>query len=365
MTDHSAADIAATIAAAESLIGATSSTQACTDLADFLQEQQLVARLPAHDAGQSDMVCIDGAVASEQTDELAWIAAVATASNAQLVRRKTLVVPVSSAMDQVRSAVMALCEMSAAVELLDNGTDTWMDGGLVTPLLSVVTAVQAADQQTATALCDLMDEIDAAEIIDGYIDHATQGSVAALPKQDTANTFCTAWADADELDDLTRQWLPRRRDRPVAGSVLQPGQFLAPRRGVEALRVMAKPPRSGHRRAAAWARILEELMADWRELTHPWVTYAVSLASTTERAVKIELTAPGTAADDELLDLAGRRAAQACSGLTGSRVIEPYQQYVVDHLAKNEVRGLLSRLMGQAQAALMGQHPGAVTHFRS
>ncbi|PZU00895.1 MAG: hypothetical protein DI630_13450 [Gordonia sp. (in: high G+C Gram-positive bacteria)] len=365
MTDELVADITATIAAAETLIGTTSSADACTDLAAYLRNQQLVSPLPELDADQAAMVCVDGAVASEQTDALAWIAAVATDSTSRVMRRKTMVVPVSSIMDQVRSAVMALCEMSAAVELYDAGIDAWMDGGLVTPLLSVATAVQSADQQTATALCDLMDAVDAAEIIDGYIDHATQGSMSALPKQDTANSFCLSWSGAAELDEQTRAWLPRRRDRIVAASVLEPGQFLVPRRGVEALRVAAKAPRSGHRRATAWARVLEDLMADWRELVHPWVTYAVPAGSTLGRAVKIELTAAATASDSDVLELAGLRAGQACAGLTGSRVIEPYQQYVVDHLAKTEVRGLLSRLVGQAQSVLMRDHPGAVSHFRS
>lgn len=365
MTDESVADITATIAAAEMLIGASNSADAYADLADYLREQQLASPLPELSAEQSSIVCVDGAVASEQTDALAWIAAVATDSTSTVMRRKTMAVPVSSAMDQVRSAVMALCEMSAAVELYDSGIDAWMDGGLVTPLLSVATAVQSADHQTATALCDLMDEVDAAAIIDGYVDHATQGSVSALPKQDTANSFCLSWSEAEALDEQTRVWLPRRRDRTVAAAALEPGQFLSPRRGVEALRVAAKQPRSGHRRATAWARALEELMADWRELVHPWVTYAVPAGSTLGRAVKVELTAPATASDHDIAELAGLRAGQACAGLAGSRVIEPYQQYVVDHLAKNEVRGLLSRLVGQAQAALLRDHPGAVSHFRS
>lgn len=365
MTDELVADITATIAAAESLIGATSSADACADLAAYLRAQNLMSPLPTLTADQAAMVCVDGAVASEQTDALAWIAAVATDSTSKVMRRKTMVVPVSSAMDQVRSAVMALCEMSAAVELYDYGIDAWMDGGLVTPLLSVATAVRSADQQTANALCDLMDAVDAAAIIDGYIDHATQGAVSALPKQDTASSFCLTWSGAESLDEQTRQWLPRRRDRMIAAAVLEPGQFLAPRRGMEALRVAAKPPQSGHRRATAWARILEDLMADWRELVHPWVTYAVPAGSTMGRAVKVELTAKATASDSEVLELAGLRAGQACAGLAGSRVIEPYQQYVVDDLAKTEVRGLLSRLVGQAQAVLMREHPGAVSHFRS
>lgn len=365
MTDESVADIAATIAAAETMIGATSSADAHADLAGYLRDEQLALPLPELNAEDAAMVCVDGAVACEQTDTLAWIAAVATDSTSRVMRRKTMVVPVSSSMDQVRSAVMALCEMSVAVELYDCGIDAWMDGGLVTPLLSVATAVQSADPQTATALCDLLDEVDAAAIIDGYIDHATQGSMSALPKQDTANSFCLAWSQADALDEQTRLWLPRRRDRTVAAAALGDGQFLSPRRGVEALRVAAKAPRSGHRRAAEWARVLEELMADWRELVHPWVTYAVPAGSAIGRAVKVELTAPATASSTDVAELAGLRAGQACGGLTGSRVIEPYQQYVVDYLAKTEVRGLLSRLVGQAQSALMRDHPGAVSHFRS
>lgn len=183
MTDESVADIAATIAAAETMIGATSSADAHADLAGYLRDEQLALPLPELNAEDAAMVCVDGAVACEQTDTLAWIAAVATDSTSRVMRRKTMVVPVSSSMDQVRSAVMALCEMSVAVELYDCGIDAWMDGGLVTPLLSVATAVQSADPQTATALCDLLDEVDAAAIIDGYIDHATQGSMSRCPNR--------------------------------------------------------------------------------------------------------------------------------------------------------------------------------------
>ncbi|MFL0579468.1 hypothetical protein [Dietzia sp. 179-F 9C3 NHS] len=365
MTDDSVVDIAATIAAAEGLLGVTDSAAAYTDLTSYLRQAGLLTDLPPLPETGSAMVCVDGAVAAEQTDTLAWIAAVATDSSSMLVRRKTMVVPVSSALDQVRSAVMALCEMSVAVELFDNDTPAWMDGGLVTPLLSVATGVQSADADTATALCDLLDAVDAAAIIDGYIDYATQGTVAALPKQDTASTYCTEWAAVEELREPTRSWLSRRRDRAVAAAVVPAGQFLVPRHGVEALRVSARPPRCGHRRATAWAHLLDDLLADWRDLVRPWVTYAVPAGASIGRAVKIEFTTPAQAGMDEVAALAGQRAAQACAGLTGTRVIEPYQQYVVDQAAKSEVRGLLARLVGQAQAALMAHHPSAVSRFRS
>ena len=311
------------------------------------------------------MVCVDGAVAAEQTDTLAWIAAVATDSSSRIIRRKTAVAPVSSGLDQFRSAVMALCEMSVAVELNDLKVPTWMDGGLVTPLLSVATGLQVADRDTATLLCDLMDSVDAAGIIDGYIDHATQGSISALPKQDTAATFCAEWSAIDELPERTRAWLARRRDRAVAASVVGPGQFLVPRAGVEALRVAAKAPASGHPRATAWARQLEALLTDWREMVNPWVTYAVPDGASVARAVKIEFTTPADADHEQVVDAAGQRAAEACAGVVGTRVVEPYQQYVVDQRAKSEVRGLLSGLVGQAQAVLLEQHPGAVSRFRS
>lgn len=364
MTDYSVHDITSTVAAAESLLDVTDSAAAQADLANHLRAQQLTATLPA--VGDADaLVCVDGAVATEQTDTLAWIAAVATDSGSRTVRHKTMVVPVSSALDQVRSAVMALCEMSVAVELFDSGIPAWMDGGLVTPLLSVATGVQSADSDTATALCDLLDAVDAQVIIDAYIDHATQGAVSALPKQDTATSFCLDWSTDDRLHEQTRSWLTRRRDRAIATSVLAPGQYLTPRPGTEALRVAAKAPQCGHRRATAWARHIDELLTDWRELVHPAVTYAVPDDAALGRAVKIEFTAPEHTGHDELIALAGVRAAQACSGLTGTRVIEPYQQYVVDQLAKSEVQGLMSRLLSQAQEALMGEHPEAVTRFRS
>lgn len=359
MSDHDT-DVWDTIEAALPLLGAGDAASACKDLASHLKSSGELAAIP--DVGDGpELVCVDGAVASEQTDTLVWIAAVATSSRRDTVRRKTAVAPVSSSTDLLKSAVMALCEMSMARQVCDEVGEAWMDGGLVTPLMSLSAALSIPDPATSAQLCNALDAVDGAGIVEDYIHFALHGRLAALPKQDTATSYCEAWAKNDRLTDTTRNWVARQRDRTVAGLVVPPGQFLTARHGIEALRVEASPSRRGDRRAAQWAHRIDTLLDQWRSGVQPQVLYCSPLDGVPGRSIKVEFTF----GDSDSLQLAGRRAAQASIGVTGTRVLEPIEQYWVDAYAKSEVQGLLVELVGMATDRLAEDHPSAVRHYRT
>lgn len=353
-------DVWATIDAALPLLGAGDASSACKDLAQHLASAGELLEIP--DAGDGpELVCVDGAVASEQTDTLVWIAAVATSSRRDAVRRKTAVAPVSSSTDLLKSAVMALCEMSMARQVCDEVGEAWMDGGLVTPLMSLSAALAIPDPATSAQLCDVLDAVDGAGIVEDYVHFALQGGLSALPKQDTATSYCEAWAGDDGLSHTTRNWVARQRDRTVAGLVVPPGQFLTARHGVEALRVEASPSRRGDSRAAQWAHRIDTLLGQWRSWVQPRVLYCSPADGLPGRAIKVEFTYAG---GDER-ELAGRRATQASTGVAGTRVLEPIEQYWVDAYAKSEVQGLLAELVSAATDRLATEHPSAVRHYRT
>lgn len=354
-------DIAATVAVAHALMGDGDAAAATEELTAALARTDAITAVQPHPEVDA-MVCVDGALAIEHSDALAWIAAVATDSTHTTLRTKTAVAPISSTVDAFSSAVMALCEMSIAREVCDEVGHAWMDGGLVTPLLSVVTGLLIEDRDTNRILCDVLADVDGAGIIEDYLHFATCGQIAALPKQDTAATFCAHWRSSlDGLAPPTRAWLGRQRDRTVAGLLLAAGHMLAPRPGVEALRVEAKIPPHADPRAEDWLSGIEELLADWRAEVKPAVTYLAPTAATTGRATKIEFTYTDDVDRDQMAAL---RAAQVDAGIVGSRVIEPVAQYAVDRHAKTEVKGLLAELLTAADSAF-AQSPSAVRRYRT
>lgn len=352
-------DVRDTINSAMPLLGAGDAASACADLAAMLQGSAHIADIPEV-SDIPELVCVDGAVASEQTDTLVWVAAVAASSRRDDVRRKTAVIPVGSSTDAFKSAVMALCEMSMARQVCDEMGQAWMDGGLVTPLMSLSAALAIPDIATSAQLCEVLDSVDGAGIVEDYIHFALNGRLAALPKQDTATAYCEGWSGHPRLADSTRTWVARQKDRTVAGIVIPPGKYLAARHGGEALRVEASPSRRGDRRAAHWAHRIDSLLNEWRNGVQAHVLYCSPPDGVPGRAIKVEYTA----VDDDP-QLAGLHAAQASAGVAGTRVIEPVEQYWVDAFAKSEVQGLLAELVTAATDALAEQHPSAVRHYRT
>lgn len=353
------ADVDATVGAARVLIGSEDASSARAEVRSMLEHADVF--LPAGETVGTSR-CVDGAVAVEQAESLAWIAAVAADNRKHIVRPKTAVVPVSSAVEHVSSATMALCELSVALDVCDQDGRVWLDGGLVTSLLSISAALHVPDAITRHAFCDLLDAVGADSIVDDFVDYAATGALVALPKQDTATSYCTTWASEDGIGDNTQRWLSRQRDRAVAGSIMPRGTFLAPRFGVEARRLEVKPLGTADARAEAWISTLDAAAAAWREHVRPYVAYLAPAKGPAGRAVKIECT---VADGDDPTAVVAAHAAEINAAIKGSRIIEPYQQHLVDQAVKREVPGVLSELVGAARQALSDAHPEAVRHYRS
>jgi len=89
------------------------------------------------------LVCVDGAVASTQTDVLLWTAATAANSDNDHSIIHQGVAPIGPSTDRLRSAMMALCEMEMALYASKSAETVWMDGGLARPLFPSLRRCQA------------------------------------------------------------------------------------------------------------------------------------------------------------------------------------------------------------------------------
>lgn len=310
---------------------------------------------------------IDGAVAHEQTDALAWVCAVGARLNgraAPTVTEAAAVAPVSGDVERLRSALMACCELAAATTPgpTESGTRAvFMDGGLATPLISIAQGLLVRDADVDRAVREHYAAVDLPALVGRYVDLIEQGRVVALPKQDTATGFTSQWADTYsgrfEHPD-THLVLARMRDRPLAGSLLAPGEFLTPRPAHELARTEIK--QSTHDGAPPDA-LTAALAPQYRRLAamdRLHVTYLKPRRLPT-RVVKIEYreTAPSqwsTAATlSSLID-----------GVTmGPRVKEPLPQYQVDTAAKKAVTTALTKIMAVATLAL--DDSSATSHYRT
>jgi hypothetical protein len=356
-------DFEPVLATAAQLLGESDPREYRQFLIDHLVRQGAVHDVPLDHPEWAAIVCVDGGVASEQTDALTWIAAVGVNSANDSDVAAALVIPVGSHAERVRSMVMALCELAAALETIETHGEVWMDGSLATPLISVVTGLLVSDDVTSELICKALADYNADVLFGDFIHYASLGKIRALPKQDTATSYCEEWARQVQHGELAA-WLMMQRDRIVATQVLRPGQFLHPRRGKEAARVEAKVPATAAAATKGWAVQFEELLSHWRTDVDAYVTYAVP-ANSPLRAVKIEYTASSGTDGAEVLELAGTLCGQATESVLGSRILEPLPQHQADRLAKSQVTSLITQLGSAAQLAFRETHPAAVRHYRT
>lgn len=349
------------LAAAETLLERIDPAAYRGQIDSHLRSEQAIHQLPA--GGQDEpIVCVDGAVAHDQADALTWIAAVGVSSDRAATVPATMVLPVTTGIDRTRSMLMALCEMAAALEVLDQHGEVWLDGSLATPLISVGTGLLVADESASRLVSDTLTQCNADVLIGDFVHYATLGRIRAMPKQDTASGFCELWAAA--LDGPAADWLAGQRDRTTVGGLLRPGEYLLPRPAHEALQVTAKVGQESPDAMRSWAAMLNELLDHWRSEVDAYVTYMIP-AVAGDRAVKIEYTMPAEASPDAVAETAGALAARASSTMVGARIREPLPQHVADTLAKREVTVLIDQLTGAASSKFRARFPSAVTHYRT
>ncbi|WP_137726576.1 hypothetical protein [Prescottella subtropica] len=352
------------LAVAAQLLDSIDPQQRRHELRDHLTATHAVRVVPDHpDPTEPALICVDGAVAHDQTDALVWIAAVGVNSTSTVNVPATMVLPVSPTVERARSMLMALCELAAALQTADTNHVAWVDGSLATPLISIATGLLVTDPVVADLVCTTLTDCGADALIADYVHYALQGRLRALPKQDTASGFCQVWA---QQLGTAGDWLTTQSDRITATAILEPGEHLRPRPAVEALRVAAKTSADTPPAVRAWAQTIDEILDHWRHELHAYVTYVLP-ASAPMRAVKIEYTLPTDTPDIEAAadTLAATLAARAGDTMIGTRVLEPLPQHQADTLAKREVTALITQLVGAASTTFRDTHPAAVRHYRT
>lgn len=307
----------------------------------------------AADSGRP-VVCVDGAVTSTQTDVLTWVAVAATNSDGSVDHTAAAATVVGSHVTAVRSAIMAVAELHVAVQTAERYNEVWMDGSLATPLISIATSLSAVPTDAADGWSVTLREAGAVEVLEQYVELAHQGKVRALPKQDTAKVFTTAWArDVDQPP--AADWLRTQRDRLIVSGLLEPGTALSPQPMPVAAVVPAQPTNSALRHLADTIR---PLMLHWQDVT-PYVTYLAPRFL--DRPVKIEFTAAASESDSVAVDLCAR-IDPLCRG---PRVLEPLPQAEVDFRVKRQVQLVDSELLSSASTYFGDSYPDATRTYRT
>lgn len=302
------------------------------------------------------IACVDGAVADEQTDALVWATAVGVAQTTgrdDHATSATAVVPVSGDTERLRSALMATCELSAAVAWPDR--TVFMDGGLATPLISVAQGVTVTDPDVGQSLANHYRSRNVIETVDAYLDRLLEGHIAALPKQDTATGYIDLLRGAlrSSLPAAQISALARMRDRPLVSSILRPGEMLRPRPATELARTEAKP-NGGNPVAAALAKSYERL----HDANTVHVTY-FKPTRLPSRVIKVEYLER----DLERFTTAHTLVAALDEQTLGPRMKEPLMQHQVDQAAKRLVTSNLSTIT--ATAARLLDNASATSHYRT
>lgn len=291
--------------------------------------------------------CVDGAVASEQTDAVTWTTCVGVRQSPGLddvVVPCATVTPVGAETDRVRGALMASAEVAAALSTPPE-RQVFMDGGIATPLVSIAQGLAVTAPAAMDAIHEHYTHIDMPGLVADYVEAVLAGQIAALPKQDTSSAYSAAWAreHAHTVDAEVAQTLAGLRDRPTLTAVLRPGEWFTPRLADEMRHVEAKMmTRDGLRPArvdAHYARLREH------DALHV-LYFKPSLLP--ERVIKVEYreTDPGTWAD------ARRLIALLDSQTLGPRIREPIMQHEADAAAKQHVTLAMGEVMATATAAL-------------
>lgn len=355
---------------ARTLMGGPNGAQLLDQLRGLLEPRGWFKDVP--DAAEPQpMVVVDGADIVEQADTLAWLSAVAASSCRTWQHTYWQVAPAGGDAGRVAQTAMALSEMRTAVQVAaadPAGTSpaVWMDGALVTPLVSVAANMRVlADlDQGGRAMLQVLDDLDAETVLADYTAAAAAGRIAALPKQDTRSGYTALWGKAAAATGLTdlAGFLAGRRDRQVITPLLGAEQMTAPR--PETVVSVAEPPRIPAGAASdtrQWVKVVQDMVEAWAQTVAP-VGFYVAAASLPGHPIKVEFqprpdTPPGTDA--------ARLAATVVSQTAGPWMREPYPQYSVDGWCKQLVQDTQAGLLSAARTHLGGDSAWAVARYRT
>lgn len=322
--------------------------------------RDLIRTVPDPDPAAVSLACVDGAVASEQTDSLMWTCAAGVRQAPRLgdrIVQAATVTPVGAETERVRGALMASCEMRAALSTIEADPErvVFMDGGISTPLVSIAQGLSLSADGVADAVHEHYARIGLGTLVRDYVDAVLAGQIAALPKQDTSSGYTGSWAHTltDRVGERAAHSLENLRDRPVLSQLLAPGEWITPRPALEAARIEAKMlTRDGLRPAkvdADYARI--------RDNTSLYVTY-FKPRRLPDRVIKVEYREHDTASWARARQL----LAVLDAATLGPRIKEPLFQHEVDTAAKRAVTSLLSEVM---QVATSNLDPALTSHYRT
>lgn len=310
---------------------------------------------------QLPLLCVDGALATTQTDALVWTAASAGTSGSEPPIIHGAVAPVGPAADRISGATMALAEMQMAVKASLGHREVWMDGGLATPLISLSTALTDPNKHISASLAGVLERADSLETVAAYVELATQGRLLALPKQDTARAFSQHWAHIYAQEPALKDWLASRSDRSLTMALLSRGERTRTRTADEALRVEIKNVSTTPPTSKLWAEAMNPIFARWRTEVSAHIAYVMPRHGI-GRPIKIEMTTDNPQTAESRMDQA---ASIVDSQIVGPHIIEPLPQHLVDITVKRAVSSGIIDLMGAVTSSFIATHPEATGKYRS
>ena len=246
--------------------------------------------------------------------------------------------------DRLLSAAMATLELRALAEIQHEFRI--LDGSFGTPLIALMTALNANSPTVAEAAAALVDD----ETVSAIGQVCTNYGIVALPKSDSSHAF------TDEYKTLFDLHMPGG-DKFMATQILEPGEMLYPIPAKKIGQLHVTTPRNATPTVEAAVDRLDAAMRPLRTAAQQrrvLVTY--SKPDTADTVVKMEyrVTVPlSTNVDSEQAAIIeGQHIAAILSGETpGPYLQEPFAQHAVDVAAKNVSIG--TNAINQAMLALL------------
>lgn len=238
--------------------------------------------------------------------------------------------------DRVLSAAMAAHELT----LIDRLTHDLriLDGSTTSPIITLSAGLNTRSHTAQDIIVDLISD-DVLQAIYGIGDpqhRNNPGRIVALPKSDSSDIFMRRYSAEFGLE------LPGG-DRFMAAQVLDPGEMLYPRRGVEHANLSGFVAKDAPNHIVVAAKNLDEAVGPIRNAAHEGrlvVTYLKPESADT--VIKAELMVTEPLANHDEADLTGpaleevRLVARYLSDETpGPHMQEPFAQYAVDLAAKS------------------------------
>lgn len=256
--------------------------------------------------------------------------------------------------DRLLSAAMATLELRAIAQIRHDFRI--LDGSFGTPLIALMTALNANSPAVAAQVATLVDD----ETIDAISEVCTNYGIVALPKSDSAHAF------TDEYKELFDLHMPGG-DKFMATQVLEPGEMLYPLPAKKIGQLHVTTPRDATPQVETAVGRLDQAIRPLRAAAQQrrvLVTY--SKPATADTVVKMEYrstTALSTSVDaTQPAIVEGQHIAAILSDETpGPYLQEPYAQHAVDVAAKNVSVG--TNAIQQAMLAMLPEGSEKYLHL--